>query len=515
MRTVADIANDSTGLSDQAPMREGATFTDPRTGTIYIVRGGALVDSGNNANEYGPSAADSFLAEASRVASSPARALGFGGGPMSPQDQAAWEQAYGQNAGAQLAGGIVGALPGAVGGVLSGGGLWGTAAIEGLMGAAYNAEDPLTGALASAALVGTMGLGSKALPALGKKVSESVGNVAESYQIGRGRIPTSAIAGGGDGGILNATGQAGAPGAGRVMKGHLPSSFFDENQIPLMPSQRLALDATNEGQTLMAKQLRWTENMKGQGADVAMQQRQAFTNMVKNELGITGPEGLHPAVISDVLGEQGNIIGGLTKASGPIRVSDSGLASIDEVIAQADVNHGAALQKIRDNLSKSMERNGGAIDPQDFQNQLTRLNKMTAPGQDFAKSSDAGEILDVLHDALQSTLSPKQKEALRSARYKYKIAKTLNEGVAVGNDGMVNPRSFGSRWDKRMSQTLRGKDTLGQAADTFDSLNRLEAHTGNTLTRITAQAPAAVGRAALPSLLGGAGASLLYGITKE
>jgi hypothetical protein len=360
-----------------------------------------------------------------------------------------------------------------------------------------------------------MGLGSKALPALGKKVSETVGNVSESYQIGRGRIPTSAIAGGGDGGILNATGAAGAPGAGRVMKGHLSSSYFDENRIPLMPSQRLALDATSPDQTLMAKQLRWTENMKGQGADVAMQQRQHFTDIVKRELGITGPEGLHPAVISDVLGEQGKAIGDLTKASGPIRVSDSGLATIDEVISQADVNHGAALQKIRDNLSKSMERNGGLIDPQDYQNQLTRLNKMTAPGQDFAKSSDAGEILDVLHDALQSNLTPKQKQALSLARYKYKIAKTLNEGVAVGNDGMVNPRSFGSRWDKRMSQTLRGKDTLGQAADTFDSLNRLEAHTGNTLTRITAQAPGAVGRAALPGIIGTGGAGLLYGLTKE
>jgi len=224
--------------------------------------------------------------------------------------------------------------------------------------------------------------------------------------------------------------------------------------------------------------------------------------MVKSEMGVTGPEGLTPTVIGDVLKREGQTIGNLTSASGPIKVSPEGLAAMRETVDIADTNYKAAVGNILKDLESSMQRNQGFIDPNDYQKAITRLNKMAAPGQDFGKQQAAGEILEQLHGALESALSGEAKNALAQARYRYKIAKTLNEGRAVGNDGMVNPDTFGSRWDKRIGQTARGRDTLGQAADTFGMLGRNEATAGTTLQRVFAEAPERLKQGAVSGGLG-------------
>lgn len=300
-------------------------------------------------------------------------------------------------------------------------------------------------------------------------------------------------------------------GPGRVLKGYLTP---DQIKSPLLKSQEMGLKATTDAELTAAKQQRWKEDLRGNvSPDTLMAQKQEFTNTIKNEMGITGPENLTPSVIADTLRNEGAAIGNITKASGkPINLG-GGFDKIRGIVNDADTTHKAVLGNVLKDLEKDAAKNGGNISADMYQRALTRLDKIGAPGQSSGRVMDSNDIKEVLHDALQKNLTGPELDALKAARYRYKIAKTLDNPGAVGPDGSVNPASFGAKWDKKTGQTLRGKDTIGQAADTFKYLASNEAHAGSTLQRLWSGAigsakenPIATGGA----VLGGAGFGSLF-----
>lgn len=376
-------------------------------------------------------------------------------------------------------GNIAGLVGEIAGGVLAGG-------LPGLGAAGSRLVHPAARAL---------GIAEKIVPEAGAGVGaegmiqRAMGSVKEAYDITRGKIP--------------------AAGENRVLQGMMTADELKAQGVPLARSQEAMLNAGTGQDILHAQKLRWAEDMKGGTPEILQAQKQAFTNTVKGELGVVGEQNLTPSVVSDVLAKEGQTIGAIVKAKGPVNLGQDGLDKIAEVVKNADTTHAGALRNVQKDLQASMARNGGAVDPVDFQRNLTRLNKMATPGGDAGKIADAHEVLDVLHESLAKELSGAELQALKDARYRYKIAKTLDSSGAVDPLGHVNPASFGGKWDKRIGQTLRGKDKLGRAADTYKALLNPQAHTGSTLTRIMLNAPQTATQAALTAAgVGGLGALL-------
>lgn len=386
----------------------------------------------------------------------------------------------------------------AVGAATMGAGIVPTVAAEALLGAAQSPEAPLTGA----ALGGAFG----AVPFAGPLVRQGVraaSDMAGNLPIGQtlGVVGPRSMAERVAQRIGATSEDFMGPPAPRVMRGDLTSQWFDEAQIPITPAQRAMLNATSSEEAAVAKRMKWVEDIRGTGPEELAAQRMGFTNLVKRELGIEGVEALRPSVVSDVLKREGSIIGELTQAGGPVKFEAAD--TLRAIVKDADTTHKGALGNVVKDIEASMTRNAGHIDPQDMQNAMTRLRDMSGPGQSFGKAQDAGKVLDELEKALEKRLTTADKAALREARYRYKIAKTLDRTGSIGNDGNINPRSFGGAWDKKIGQTLRGKDTIGQAADTFDALSRMEANTGSTLQRVFANAPGYAGKTA-PGAIGAA-----------
>lgn len=407
----------------------------------------------------------------------------------------------------------------AVGAATMGAGLPVTVGTEALMGAAMMPEEPLVGA----AIGGAFGAVPFAAPAAVRGVQAAARMAGEAGQ--QFPVPGLPMSGAmpGQGGRMadRVMGRidAAAPEAPpvRYLEGLPTSQEWDAAGMPLMPSQRLAFDAT-EAQMPLAKQVRWAENIRGGNQDVAVQQRMGFTNMVKQEMGVTDPVGLTPVVIGRTLAKEGERIGELTASGGPVRFADDALASIKQVVADADTTHASVLNNVLKDLEASMKRNGGAVSPEDFTRINRRLGDMIERGTNSPTGSgkvmDAAAIKDVMEDALTNSLTAGAREELRQARYRYKIASTLLKGKSVGSDGMVNAATFGSNWDRTLSKKLRGQDNLGRWADAVDYAQRLEANAGTTLQRVFANAPGVAAKAApgaIGAALGVGGLNQLFG----
>jgi hypothetical protein len=375
------------------------------------------------------------------------------------------------------------------------------------MGAAGSPSDPFFGAAAGAAAPVAMG----ALPTIMRGGQAAVRGASDGVSGVLDRVPGLGAMSGqprmADRVVAGIDAASPQPQPGRVWSGLMQADELDAAGVPLTQSQRLSLGATNEAEMGAARRMKWAEDLRGTDPAIQVAQRQAFTNMVKSELGVTGPEALTDTVLGNSLRDAGREIGGITSAKGPIDLGADAMGRMKAVVADADTTHATALNNIVSDIEASMKRNGGLVDPSDYQKALTRLNEMSKPGNSFGKLQDAGKVLDELHEALKKGLNPELQAKLAEARYRYKIAKTLSESGARGTDFNVNPVQFGSRWDRRISQSARGRDKLGQAADTFGAIGRIEANAGTTLQRLWTQAPGRIASAAP----GAAGAALGVG----
>jgi hypothetical protein len=272
--------------------------------------------------------------------------------------------------------------------------------------------------------------------------------------------------------------------AGRVLKGYMTPEELAQQGATIPKSGEMALNATTPGELQAAKVQRWKEDSLGLTTpEVAIGQKQAFTEMIKKEAGLTGVENLTPVVVSDLIKNSGAKIGQITAAKGPISLGDSATA-MQDMIKLAPRDAKGPLGSVIKDLKANAEANGGKITPEAYQYALTNAGEIGAPGSSAERVMYANKITDHLHNLLQGQLSGNELAALKQARYQYKIGKTLQDGAAVGPDGLANPASFGNKWDKKIGQTLRGKDLLGKAADTFNFLGSQQAHAGNTLQRL-------------------------------
>jgi hypothetical protein len=272
--------------------------------------------------------------------------------------------------------------------------------------------------------------------------------------------------------------------AGRVLKGFMTPAEVEATGATLSKANRMGLEAATPEAYQAAKVERWKEGLRGTDPAIATSQKNAFTNTIKSELGMTGPENLTPAVVSDILKTEGSTIGSLTNATGPLAMPAETITGMRDLVKLAPRDAKGPINLVLKDLEANAAANGGKVTPDAYQYALTNLGEIAAPGGSAERIMYGSKVLDKLHDVLQKNLTGPELDALKSARYRYKIGKTLQEGAAVGPDGLVNPASFGNRWDKKTGQTLRGKDVIGQAADTFNYLATQEANAGTTLQRL-------------------------------
>lgn len=367
------------------------------------------------------------------------------------------------------------------------GGPIGAAAVGGAMGAGGMPEAPLMGAA-----IGAVPWAAAPLIGAGARQAGRMAGIIDN-----GRM---------SGRVVGAMDAAGEVPEGRVLKGMLTTQEVEQTGAKLAPYQRMALDARTTEQFAGAERGRWASRMAGNDfPDEMASQRYAFTNSVKNELGIAGPENLTPAVVSRGLGEVGAEIGSFRTMKGPLTLADDQLKQFRTIADEANTTHQASFARLIKDTENSMAKNGGSLAPEDANSIMRRLSEMSAPGSDPTRIADAKKALGVFNTAIESKLNEVEKAAYKKAMYQYKILKTLDKSGAVGGDGTVNATSFGRYWDKKQAQALRGTDTLGKAADTFTALQMIREHPGSTMQRVIAQAPGkavGAGKAAILPVLG-------------
>ena len=392
---------------------------------------------------------------------------------------------------------------------LTGGSIPLSAAAFGAMGAAYAPEAPFTGA-AIGALTGAAPAAVPALAAAGRAVAQRVPNLADPFLR---NVPAAGIAGEQRmaGRVLQRM-DAAAPEAapGRFYKGLMESADLEAAGVPMTPAMRTALDATNTAQADFAKKQLWREGLMGIGEQERRAQRMYMTNLVKSEMGITENVALTDTVLNQVLKNEGQNIGRILQSRGPIAIPESALTSMRGVVDGAETGWQSSLANVVKNIEKSIDRNG-ALTPSAYQNAVTRLNEISAPGRSAGAIMDAKKLRDELSALVEGKLSEAERKLLAESRYRYKLAKTARQGRGVGSDMMINPATFGANWDKKIGQTARGQDIVGKAADTMNFLSTMEANAGTSLQRIFATAPGAVVKAAPGAAMSATGAAGLIG----
>lgn len=453
---------------------------------------------------------ESFKAEAVRTMSAPLRALGLGGGAMTPDEEANWQAMYGVNPKAQMAGAVAGGLPAVA---LPGAGLvrGGAALAKGIAagaieGVAYAPENPMMGAAIGGAIPGgfaAAGAVARAVAPMAVRAMDAISDPMIS-RIGPQRMPGRVAQ------IMDAAAPDAAP--GQFYKGLMRSE-----EIPselMTPAMRVALDAPDAATADYAKKMLWKEGLQGVGEQEKRSQRMYMTKLVKNEMGVTDDVALTDTVIGDVLKNEGGNIGRILKTNTDLNIPLSTLNDMAGVVDSAETGWQGSLGNVVKNIEKNIEQNG-ALTPQGYQNAITKLNEIGAPGRSAGAIQDAKKLRDALSGQVEGSLSQAEKQLLAEARYRYKIAKTLKQGAGVGSDMMVNAASFGRNWDKKLAQTARGRDVIGKAADTMNFLGTMEANAGTTLQRLFATPGQTAIKGAGAAGLGGgglAGISVLHDI---
>lgn len=394
----------------------------------------------------------------------------------------------------------------AVGVGLATGGLGAAPAIaaEATMGAAYAPETPLMGAAIGAAAGGLP----FAAPAMRQAATAAYHGLPDISDPLLRNMPgvSQAVQGGGNrmaGRVVQQIEGAAPPEApGQFYKGLMRSSELEQAGVPITPAMRTALDAANSEQADFAKKMLWREGLQGVGEQEKRAQRQYMTKLVKDEMGITDDVALTDTVLNQVLKNEGQNIGRILSSKGPIDIPTQSIMDMRGIVESAETGWQGALGNVVKNIENNVAKNG-ALTPQGYQNAITKLNEIGAPGRSAGAIMDAKKLREQLSQMVEGKLSKAEQQLLAEARYRYKLAKTARQGRGVGSDMMINVPTFQANWDKKIGQTARGVDKVGKAADTLNFLSTMEANAGTTLQRNIAALPGAIQRNA-PQAIGGA-----------
>ena len=406
--------------------------------------------------------------------------------------------------------------------------------LEAGIGALRSPENPLAGAALNAALAGVVPGGAAAFRAARAALPEgALGAVGRQFGIGPSGMGMAEAGAPGAAAVSRADRVAsrigadipggGAPplaaGEGRMLPGYLTAQELEQQGIPLTTGQRMMLEARTPQHLQTANARRFMEDLNqdvpvlgGNVRQVKQAQAGGMSQVVKQELGITDPGMLTNQAVGAGLRREGQAIGAMSEATGPVPFGPEARAQIQGIVDMADNTHQGALLKLQADIERAAVRGGNAIEPKDFQQLHSRLGKLIQDGIGVegagSKLQDVGAIQAVMQQALEQALPEASRAMLQQLRYKYSILKTLGHNGVISNvTNEVNPVSFMNRWNARkgQSQWSKTEDRLGRTAETLATLQSPVAHTGNTLVRMVGGMPAKVASGAGTAVLVGAG----------
>lgn len=313
-------------------------------------------------------------------------------------------------------------------------------------------------------------------------------------------------------GRVLSTMDAAAPttGGGRFYQGLSTADEAISQGYQLTPGMRALLDAPTAEGADYAKKMLWKEGLKGVGEQEVQAMRLPFTRKVMEHMGVMDDVAPTDSVLNEVLKTRGQTIGRVLEAEGNLAIPPELIGQMRGVVDAAESTWASSLKRVVDDVEASVARNG-TLSPQSYQNAITRLGEIGAPGKSAGAILDANKLRDALSGQVEAGLSTAAKDELRTARYQYKIAKTVREGATRGGDSLINPATFNKNWDKRIGQTLRGVDELGKTADTLALLMRKDVTAGSTLQRNIAELPQKIVAGATSPLGGSAIGTALAG----
>lgn len=274
-----------------------------------------------------------------------------------------------------------------------------------------------------------------------------------------------------------------------------PEGLESQYGVRVTDAQRRLLTAMNTGEDLGAArqgiiddELLASNPVIGRGrAAVRGEQAQAVNNFLARELDLPPNVAFTDATLSDTIDRVGQGIDAIADQMGTVPLGPSVRQEMADIIEQTTGAHKTQLKTIADEILAKAERNGGALNGQEWTEMRTKLNNMVDAGMrqgQIGKISDAQELLQTMTKQMEDALPAEAQAELRKLRKQYAIAANLQRAGSVSPEGTVNLRSFYGKWKQNQSKRLKGRDDVGQFLSTMDVLTSKRIGDSGTATRL-------------------------------
>lgn len=351
---------------------------------------------------------------------------------------------------------IANALPIRAGGAVGG-------AIERTLGKAVGAK---AGAIAGGGLTGgVLGVSGDVAVTSASNAALPAGTQFEDLQ-----QEASPAVSGGLGAALGALGGAmGAPLPRAPAKAKAPKTSKDETLalarkaeefgIPLRPDQL----SDNRVVRAIGDAL---EKVPLGGSKAGVRQR-AFNRAVMDQIGADPKaERLTPDVFDDAMTRSGSTIGDISERS-QIPIDEKLNSALDEHVSQSEKFGTSDVAKIVRNYVEEVRSKAedGVLPGEALKNINSQLGKQIR-GADGELKMALGDLQDTLQDALQHNISGEDLAALKEARRRYAIGKTIEPLVAKSATGDVSPAGLMGR--VTADKAGKGRMARGRGGDVGD-----------------------------------------------
>jgi Transglycosylase SLT domain len=269
--------------------------------------------------------------------------------------------------------------------------------------------------------------------------------------------------------LLRSTSEESANGASKLINSVKPtinpriSELADKAQefgIPLRPDM-----LTNNK---FAKILGNTLEQVPLSGSKAVDRQGAYTSALIKLLG--GDEStakLTPDVFSSAMQKSGGTIGDIS-ARTPIKVTGDFTQGIKAELENANKFETSDVAKVVNNYADELTSKGqdGIIDGEAFRKINSKIGKQIASTSNGDLKNALGSLQDVMHDALQKSVSAEDAPLLQQARQQYAIGKTLEPLVAKSPNGDISPSALMGRvTSNNAGKSRMANDRGGQLGD--------------------------------------------------
>lgn len=204
-------------------------------------------------------------------------------------------------------------------------------------------------------------------------------------------------------------------------------------------------------------------------------QKEAATRFVARELGVQEGQALTDPTLSGVVRGIGKRMDEIGHEMDGLPFDDTLRGELAAINEQATGPHGPLIKRITDEIEERAAKNGGTLNGQDWQIVRTRLSNTIDAGQaqgDFAKISDAGQVMETMTKAMEDRLPAALKVEMQQLRKKYAIAMTAFKGRSKDVRGQINPTTFYNNWKRPQSKKMIGTDDVGNFMNTMSTLSQ-------------------------------------------